>query len=505
MAIIGIDLGTTNSLAAQLDNVGRPQIIHNLEGSNLTPSVVYFDSSARVIVGQQAKDNIGIELNVFKEFKRAMGSKATYSYGNKEISPTELSAFVLQKIKQDYEKSVGKADTVVITVPANFRNEAREATLAAAHSAGLSTDMLLNEPTAAALYYAHQSGSSLSGIYVVYDLGGGTLDISVIKANGDDVEVLSSEGLQELGGKDFDKKILEIVSKKFKAITGKEFNTHDYGFSENDAEELKKSLSSVTEKKIRLLGQDIQPTTIAVTRAEFEEAISSYIAQSEMLCETVLVEAGVSVSDIKEVFLAGGSSRIPLVKKTLQKIFNKEPIVSGNPDEAIALGAAIYAGYKTEKTKLNTLQAQAVSSMKFQEVAPAYFGTISIDSRKKQEGIYATLNNIIINKNEKIPCSKTESFYTAHDNQLAVSCEITQSPTPETDPRFVRVIWTGELALPPNRESGQEIQITYSYDEYGVMHANFLDVGSGRKTEIEITAKTAESGPSLNINDFVVE
>lgn len=505
MAIIGIDLGTTNSLAAQLDNVGRPQIIHNSEGSNLTPSVVYFDSAEKVVVGQNAKDNIGMEQNVFKEFKRAMGSKTTYLYGEKEITPTELSAFVLQKIKKDYEKSVGKADTVVITVPANFRNEAREATLAAANSAGLSTDMLLNEPTAAALYYAHQSGSLLNGIYVVFDLGGGTLDISVIKAIGNDVEVLSSEGLQELGGKDFDKKILEIVSKKFKSATGKEFNTHDYGFSENDAEELKKSLSSVTEKKIRLVGQDIQPTSISITRVEFEEAISTYIAQSEMLCETVLVEAGVSTSDIRDIFLAGGSSRIPLVKKMLQKIFNKEPVVSGNPDEAIALGAAIYAGYKTEKTKLNTLQVQAVSSMKFQEVAPAYFGTISIDSMKREDGILVNRNNIIIHKNEKIPCSKAESFYTAHDNQTTVSCDITQSPTPETDPRFVRIIWTGQLKLPPNRAAGQEIQITYAYDESGVMHANFLDVMSGSKTEIEVSAKSTESGPSLNINDFIVE
>lgn len=505
MAIIGIDLGTTNSLAAQLDNVGRPQIVHNSEGANLTPSVVWFDAENKPKVGQDAKDNKKFEKHVFDLFKRDMGTSATYQFGDKKLTPIDLSALVLAKIKKDFEKSVGPADTVVITVPANFRNEAREATLAAAEAAGFNTDMLLNEPTAAALYYAHQAGKKLNGVYVVYDLGGGTLDVSVIKANGEDVEVLASEGLQKLGGTDFDQKIIEIVGKKFNAQHGIEFNVDDFGFGESDAEDVKKSLSTVEEKKIRLVGQGIAPTVLTITRKEFEEAISGYIAQTEMLCESAMLEANVSLSDIEEVFLAGGSSRIPLVKKTLAKLFGKEPITSGNPDEAIALGAAIYAGYKTDKKSLNPLQAQAVSSMKFQEVAPAYFGTISRDSAKAAKGILASLNNIIIEKNEKIPCSRTESFYTVSENQTSVGCTITQSPNNESDPRFVRVIWKGDLELPPNRPAEQEIQVTYSYHENGTMHAEFLDVGSKKKTEVDIASQSISGSSSININDFIVE
>ena len=505
MAIIGIDLGTTNSLAAQLDKVGRPQIVHNSYGANLTPSVVWFDAENKSKVGQEAKDNKKVEKNVFDLFKRDMGTSTTYPFGDRKLTPVDLSALVLAQIKKDFEKSVGTADTVVITVPANFRNEAREATLAAAQAAGFNTDMLLNEPTAAALYYAHNSGKKLNGIYVVYDLGGGTLDVSIIKAEGEDVEVLASVGLQKLGGTDFDNKIIELVGKKFKALHGLEFNTEDFGFGESEAEDVKKSLSSVEEKKIRLLGQGIPPTVLSITRKEFEESISGYIAQTEMLCETAMLEAKVGVSDIEDVFLAGGSSRIPLVKKTLAKLFGKEPVTTGNPDEAIALGAAIYAGYKTDKKSLNPLQAQAVSAMKFQEVAPAYFGTISRDQAKAARGVQASLNNIIINKNDKIPCSKTDSFYTVYENQTGVDCTITQSPNNESDPRFVRVIWKGDLELPPNRPAGQEIQVTYAYHENGTMHAEFLDVGSKRKTEADIASQSIGGSSSININDFIVE
>ena len=502
MAIIGIDLGTTNSLVAELDSLGRPQIIRNTEGSNLTPSVVSFAAEGRAVVGQEAKNDMAWNgKDTFSKFKRDMGTSKKYKFDNgKEISPTELSSFVLKKLKKDYEAHSGTAEGVVITVPANFNNEAREATLAAAKLAGIETNYLLNEPTAAALYYANQSGKTLNGTYVVYDLGGGTLDISVIRTKGDDVEVLSSEGIQKLGGEDFDQKIIEIVSVKFENQCGVKFNEVDFGFSKTEAEDLKRSLSSVQEKKIRLVGQNIKPTVISLTRTEFEESISSLIAQTVMMCETALYEANLKVQDIDEVFLAGGSSRIPLVKKTLTEFFGKAPVVAGNPDEAIALGAAIYAGYKADKKSLNPLQTQAVAGLKFQEIAPHYFGTIIYN---QDTGV--SKNVIIIKKNEKIPCKTTDQFYTIYDNQTAVSCRITQSPQPESDPRFVRKIWEGDLELPPNRPSGQEIAITYSYNENGTMHAEFLDVSSGKKTEVDINSQSLSNQTALNINDFIVE
>jgi len=505
MAIIGIDLGTTNSLLAELDITGRPRIVHNREGVNVTPSVVHYQTNGKVTVGQEAKSLIGIEPDVFFEFKRDMGTSALYESSRGPVTPTDLSALVLKKLKEDFEAAVGKASTVVVTVPANFRNEAREATLAAARVAGLDYDILLNEPTAAALYYANVSGLQLDGNYVVFDLGGGTLDVSVIKAKGNDVEVLSSEGLQKLGGKDFDQKLMEIVAVKFKAATGVNFNEYDFGFSKNDAEEVKKSLSNVKEKKIQLFGQGIKPTSISVTREEFEEAISGLIAQAELLCETALAEANLSPTEIKEVFLAGGSSRIPLVKMSVSRFFGRDALVHGNPDEAIALGAAIYAGFKADKKSLNPLQSQAVSGLVFQDVAPAYFGTLSIDSEKQAIGISTRRNNVIIEKNAKIPCSRTESFFTVADNQTAVNCTITQAPTNEVDPRFVRVIWEGKLELPPGRPAGQKISVTYSYNENGTMRAVFLDVASSKQTEVDIAAQGDGVQTTIDINQFIVE
>lgn len=505
MSIVGIDLGTTNSLVAELDNTGRPRIVHNREGVNVTPSVVHYQSNGKATVGQEAKSLIGIETDVFAEFKRAMGSSTSYATSAGNVSPTDLSALVLKRLKDDFESSIGQATSVVVTVPANFRNEAREATLAAAREAGLNTEYLLNEPTAAALYYSNVSGLQLDGNYVVFDLGGGTLDVSVIKAKGNDIEVLASEGLQELGGKDFDHKLLEIVAKKFKTATGIEFNEFDFGFSKNDAEEIKKSLSNVKEKKIQLFGQGIKPTSISVSREEFEESISGLIAQTELLCETALAEANLESSNVREVFLAGGSSRIPLVRATVSKFFGKEALMNGNPDEVIALGAAVYAGLKAEKSNLNPLQSQAVSGISFQEISPAYFGTLSLDSDKQAMGISARRNNVIIEKNVKIPCSKSESFYTVHDNQTSVRLTITQAPTPEVDPRFVRVIWEGNLELPPNRPAGQEIKVTYSYNENGTMHAEFMDVGSSKKSEVAISAQNEGSQTTIDINQFIVE
>lgn len=498
MTIIGIDLGTTNSLMAQLDNVGQPKIIHNSEGLNLTPSAICFDPE-KIQVGSEAKARIAYdEPNVYRAFKREMGSSDIYKNNPKSFTPTDLSALILQKLKNDAQQSLGAVESVVITVPANFRNEAREATLAAAKAVGFSDCRLINEPTAAALYYSSMPGNSLSGIYAVYDLGGGTFDVTIIKAHGQDIEVLSSEGIQQLGGEDFDRKIVEIVSKKFKDKTGKDFNLFDYGFTQLDAEDVKKSLSVVSEKKVRLLGKDIEPTIITITRSEFEEAISALIVQSEMVCESAIIEAGLKVSDVKEVILAGGSSRIPLVKKVLNDFFGKEPKVLGNPDEAIALGAAIYAGFKADKNKLNPLQAQAVGQINFQEVTPHYFGTIIVSGDK-------LVNTIIINKNEKSPCSVTDSFYTVHDDQQSVNCQITQSPQIELDPRFVRVIWDGDLELPPGRPKGQEIKITYSYTENGTMNAQFVDVASNNKKEVNLNAKNLSASARININDFIVE
>lgn len=502
MAVIGIDLGTTNSLVAQLDSVGRPQIVHNSDGENLTPSAILLESGSNTpIVGKEAKKSLATQPDsVAREFKRDMGTdKQTVLAGN-TFSPTDLSALLLTKLRRDYEAQAGRATSVVVTVPANFNNDAREATLAAIRTAGLGTETLLNEPTAAALYYAYARGHALNGTYIVYDLGGGTFDVTVIAANGNDIRVLASEGVTKLGGKDFDDKVTSIVAKKFEAQLGKKFDPQIYGWSANDAEEVKKSLSQLSEKKVRLVGHDIPPTTLSITRSEFEEAISSLVAQTELLCETVLGEAGVVPNDIKDVFLAGGSSRIPLVSKTLSTLFGRTPEVVGNPDEAIALGAAIYAGFKADPSKLNSLQKEAVKGMTFQEVAPHYFGTIALSSETRRP-----YNAIIIEKNTPIPCSRSDDFFTVEDNQSSVHCSITQSPHAESDPRFVRTIWEGDLAIPAGRPRRQKIVVTYAYKENGTMSATFVDAASGQREVVDISGQSVAASTALNIDDYIVE
>jgi molecular chaperone DnaK len=500
MAFVGIDLGTTNSLVAQFDSVGRAQIIHNAEGSNLTPSVIYLEEGDNhPLVGAQAKSELSSRPeNVAMEFKRLMGSNEEISLGGKLFSATELSALLLKKLRADYEAIVGKAETVVVTVPANFTNEAREATLAAIKAAGIETQYLLNEPTAAALYYAHTQGKKLNGNYIVYDLGGGTFDVTAIKVDGDDIQVLGSEGVARLGGKDFDQRITDLIAKKYEEKFSKKFDANEIGWGSDRAEEVKKSLSQVEEKKIRIVGSNIPPTTFVVTRAEFEQAISGLVAQTELQVESLLAEANLSIDEIQEVFLAGGSSRIPMVKSSLERLFGRPAVMLGNPDEAIALGAAIYAGFKAGKGRLNPLQKAAVGEMSFQEVAPHFFGTIILSNGQR-------VNDVLIAKNSNIPCEVTESYQTVHDGQTEIRCTITQSPQKESDPRFVRVIWEGDLELPPNRPSGQQINVTFAYRENGTMDATFLDVASQRKTQINIAAQNSSSKTRLNLDQFIVE
>lgn len=501
MAIIGIDLGTTNCLVAEYDGVGKPKIVHNSDGANITPSAVYLEvGSKNPIVGAQARGEIAVQPeNVAIEFKRLMGTNEELNIGGINFNPTQLSALLLKKIRKDYEAAVGSPVSVVVTVPANFTNEAREATLAAIADAGIQTEHLLNEPTAAALYYANAKGVALDGTYLVFDLGGGTFDVTAISVKGEDIEVLGSEGVARLGGKDFDLKVTEVLAKKFEEKFSKKFVASDVDWNQEKAEDVKKALSQVEEKKVRLVGSDIPPTTFSITRSEFEEAISGLIAQAELQVESLLSETGLGVSDIKEVFLAGGSSRIPLVKRVLTSFFGKEPLVLGNPDEAIALGAAIYAAYKADRGRLNPLQQEKIGGLKFQEVAPHYFGTIYHDSE-----LGKIQNDVLIEKNVPIPSSCTRSYQTIADGQTTIQCRITQSPQPESDPRFVRIIWEGDLKLPPDRPAGQQIKITFSYKENGTMDASFLDVASDRKTEINISSFSSDSKTKLNLDDFLV-
>ena len=498
--IVGIDLGTTFSAIAKLDDTGRPEIIDNSEGKNVTPSVVEFISENKFLVGDAAKSQIGYaDENIAHEVKRSMGSSKTeYEHFGQKHTPTSISALILKKLKEDAEKAYGDISSAVVTVPANFANEAREATQKAAEMAGLKVDFIINEPTAAALAYAFQSGKDLTGTFIIYDLGGGTFDCSVAKISGQDIDILTSEGVSKLGGKDFDQELIKIITTKFKELTGKELDPAE--FNSNHAEDLKKRLTNRDKVSARVSGE-----VIPVTREEFNEAISNLILQTELAVETALNRVKLSKSDITDVILVGGSTRIPAVQESIKRVFGKESKLFGNPDESVALGAAIYAAYKSDSKNLNPLQKQAISKLSMSEAAPHYFGTLTMG--ESNAGILEKQNSIIISKDEKIPCSITESYYTLSDNQTKVKCVVTQSSVDESDPNFVSIIWEGELEIQGGRPAGQEIKVTYSYTEDGKMRASFLDIGSGNSKDIDLSIKENinKNDSEIDIDQFKVE
>lgn len=500
MTVIGIDLGTSFSVVATIDQTGRPQIVPNSRSENLTASCVVERDDGVMEIGEYARRQWGnAPETAAARFKRDMGTSTKIAINGTEFSPTDLSTFVLKKLHADAVSRLGPISEAVVTIPANFAHEAREATLAAAKAAGLNVKYIINEPTAAALYYAFKYG--LNGVYAVYDLGGGTFDISIIRVQDQDVEVLATNGIPKLGGDDFDRVLQAIVARKFKEATGRLLKAADY--TKNDAEKDKKSLSERGQITAQA-GKGRQTELIDVRQDEFEEGISSLVSQAEMLCEATVEEANLSFADIRETLLVGGSTRTPLVQESVRRIFGKPGIASENVDEVVALGAALYAAYKGDRSNLSAAQRSVISQIKVSEKTSKCFGTFAVshnESRNERE----QQNAVVIPKGEALPCSVTRSFYTTHEGQSAVGCEVTESTSPETDIRFVKIIWQGRLELPPGRPAQQEIKVTFSYDENQVMKCSFVDAATGRKTEIDISHSSGNSRGPSEIDRFMVE
>lgn len=494
---IGIDLGTTFSAIATIDDSGRPIIVHNDEGENITPSCVT-EEHGTVEVGEFARRTWGADQTAAAaRFKREMGTDRDYILNSHTFSPVELSSFVLKKLAQDAEKTIGSIGEVVVTIPANFSNDARDATMQAAKDAGLNVNYIINEPTAAALYYAFKNGGAFHGNYAVYDLGGGTFDVSIIKVDGQNIDVIATNGVAKLGGDDFDSALVDLVRKKYKASTGEELAAED--FTRNDAEEEKKSLSKRKSVTVR-----VNKRMIDISKSEFEEAISTLVTQAELLCEGAIDDAGIEARDISAVLLAGGSTRIPAVRDSIKRVFDQEPVDSANVDEVVALGAALYAAYKGDRGSLSAAQQASINKINVSETTSKCFGTLS-QSQNEERSTDEMTNSILIYKGDKIPTSVTKSFYTVGDGQTSVHCQLTESTAPESDPRFVKIVWQGELELPPGRPAGQEIQVTYAYDENQIMSCSFEDVSTSKKIEIDLSMADSDSNDRNKIEQFLVE
>jgi len=465
---VGIDLGTSTSALAHVRADGNPEIVPNADGERLTPSVVFFDRYEGVkLVGSAAKDG-GDPDRTVRHIKKHMDdpSHVVHIDGEK-WTPTEISALILAKLKKDCARIIGHIDEVVITVPANFNELARRATVTAGRLAGLKVRRIVNEPTAAALYYAHTQG--VKGRVLVYDLGGGTLDITILEVNDDRVEILLSEGARHLGGSDFDEILLELIAENYRRQNGRELVLDATRRRRllAAAEDTKKRLSKLNVVSEKIGTEEYGLAEVELTRESFEEAIRRLLTRTVMLLEQALDSLGLAPQDIDHVVLVGGSTRIPKVQELLTRHFGKPPISCGNVDECVALGAALFAR-----------RGRRVS-----EVCNHSYGTLAI-IEDALAGTSAVRNSIVIPKNTPIPCSMSQTYVTSEDNEELIEVEITQGD--DSDPRYVDIVGKISLRVPPGRPAGCAVAVTYSYDENQRVRAQVYDAESGLRKDIEI-------------------
>ena len=497
--IIGIDLGTTYSAIAQLDDLGNPEVLSSTdENRKITASTIYV-SGEKVIVGDKALDALAATpKNVISETKRQMENDVVYSvekgaWVEKDeaeencYTPAQVSSFILSKLK-GYTSDVQKA---VITVPALFAEKARVATLDAAKMAGIEVIELINEPTAAACYYASLPNvEKITGKILVFDLGGGTFDVTLCDVVDQKVDVITSRGDKWLGGKDFDQEILNLIDEKYKKETGKNLDLSEGKLQYLEiAERIKRSLS-VKNKHAEVVEGPEGPKKIEISRSEFEQSIQMHIEKLKMLLEECIDGSGHEVSEINHTLLVGGSTRIPIISKTIEKVMGKPPLKGVNVDEAVAAGAAVYAGLKS-KNSLNTAQKKAIGKVQLKDVCNFYMGTLvqrddPVLNRKVTE------NLVVMERDSKLPAEETTTVYTIYDDQHAIDCSITQSEGRESNREFVNVIHQGDLEFPDKKPKGRAIEITYKYDTSGVMHCTFKDVSSDKKYEISLRPESAE-------------
>jgi molecular chaperone DnaK len=502
--IAGIDLGTTFSALAILNAIGKPEIVPNADGDRLTPSAIFFDEENpnTIRVGVEAINSRYLNAQrAIRWIKRHMGdTNYRKNIDGKDWTAVELSALILKKLKQECSTEQGEIRDAVISVPAHFDEVRRKATMDAGSLAGLNVIGIVNEPVAAALYYA--TTREVSGKVLVYDLGGGTFDVTIMDVKGHQMDIICSQGDHALGGIDFDQQILLILEKNCKDKFGTELinSDEDRAKYEDEAEDIKKALSRRPNAKKMLYGP-AGSMKMEITRETFEKAISSLIARTEILIEVALEEAGIKPSNIDDVLLVGGSSRIPLVQQRLEKMFGFAIEKTVNVDECVALGAALHAGLTMLREKPDEVPAGIASGLQdinLIDVCNHSYGTICapIDN---ETGRRVIANRIILKKNTPLPCEATQMFYTMTDGQTELEVTITQGE--DTAPEYVNKIATHKFELPPNRPAQRPIKVTYSYDVNQRMHCKFEDIESGKVLEVDLCLDKNKKMAESNIKE----
>ena len=473
--IIGIDLGTTNSCVSVMEG-GKPVVIANTEGARTTPSVVAFTKTGERLVGEPAKRQAVTNADhTISSIKRHMGSDYRVTIDDKKYSPQEISAMILQKLKADAESYLGeKVSEAVITVPAYFNDAQRQATKDAGKIAGLDVKRIINEPTAAALAYGLDNENEQK--IMVYDLGGGTFDVSIIEIGDGVIEVLATNGDTRLGGDDFDNKITQYMLSEFKRTEGVDLSGDKMAMQRlrEAAEKAKKELSSATTTNINLpfitaTAEGPKHFDMNLTRAKFDELTHDLVERTVIPVQNALKDAGLEMSDISKVLLVGGSTRIPAVQDKVRQLTGKEPNKSLNPDECVAIGASIQGGKLAGDAGAGDILLLDVTPL-----------TLSIET---MGGIATHL----IERNTTIPTRKSQIFSTAADNQSAVDINVVQGERQfAKDNKSLGRFQLDGIA--PARRGVPQIEVTFDIDANGIVNVSAKDLGTGREQHITITA-----------------
>ena len=483
--IIGIDLGTTNSCVAVMEG-GQPTVIANTEGARTTPSVVAFTKTGERLVGEPAKRQAVTNADkTISSIKREMGTDYKVAIDDKKYSPQEISAMILQKLKADAEGYLGeKVTEAVITVPAYFNDAQRQATKDAGKIAGLDVKRIINEPTAAALAYGLDNEKEQK--IMVYDLGGGTFDVSIIEIGDGVIEVLSTAGNNRLGGDDFDQKITDYMLADFKAKEGVDLSTDKMALQrlKEAAEKAKKELSSATTTNINLpfitaTAEGPKHFDMNLTRAKFDELTHDLVEKTAEPVTRALSDAGITAAELGQVLLVGGSTRIPAVQEEVKRLTGKEPSKSLNPDECVALGASVQGGKLAGDAGAGDILLLDVTPL-----------SLSIETM----GGVATR---LIERNTTIPTKKSQIFSTAADNQTAVDINVVQG-----ERQFARDNKSlGQFRLdgiPPAPRGIPQIEVTFDIDANGIVNVSAKDLGTGKEQHITITAGSNMSDADIN-------